>query len=929
MVIDNNSLPIEMKTVIRDFIKLINITHQQMEPQSKLTITEESLCCLTVQRLPRQQDAVNCGIYCLAFVMGFNSCVDIMQPNDKQNPDLRYRKLHCGSICNFRILLSLTNSDWVQTFRARLVMILSDPLFTFCFASHGEILSHALQNGGPQNSYKISDGFVKDAQESGITLSVALVNGGHINNPEKDDILFQETGKSNNDPQPQQQSSEKDFEFSSKMTTEATRMVSPAVASASADRKVKDPNKSFSGMDNLENSDSYVDTTISYMVYDTILQEKNNSSNSSNTDGSDTNMSHVMWADEIADEVAESIPQKARTTMLSKKGKPENCDETEEKQDTEVPLCMENFQKTISNLRNTDEVSPIVLSPSQSGRPLRTKVGPSNSKNPISACNNSVNDTDTGKYYKEFQESLQEHGSGYQDIIYPSSLESDDSDFKFDWEESSADDTSDSYESDPNSVNDNNLGDNKEGSDSSDSDFLTWQELYYREKLREQIYQDKKKKKIERELKSDPIFQLAETSSSSSSSNSGDECASSSAVSFTFTEEDPWWRISSLRELKAIHALRRTNISFTKYVSLLLDSHPTLVDMSTKEFISTFELEMDTMKKKIGRVKNIYSKQTWHQLPKRVKEILKAASIMISGDKKLLGAFYVDMRQSSSTSVDEESLHKRYDGTSVDIDSLRGMDSHLHNVIPAGGGTVIMSGRNTSSLKKELPKSISFKLWDNKAELAFKELKEVPHFQLMTSRNQKSKIFLCLPNFESGESCRHNFVLKENYRRELLDTLIIPSITAMNTPNERINFFSSTRIAMEKSRNEKGQLGTSQIDFSEKGVQLLSNIMREKIAASDDIHIQQAFDFFFLYQVDDIKQFTRVYFKEKEPNKAGVPNTISGNENESFNLSLQQSVTYDFEDGKTLYSELQKLSDIRPLKLDTLYRVDVGYHFTF
>ena len=54
---------------------------------------------------------------------------------------------------------------------------------------------------------------------------------------------------------------------------------------------------------------------------------------------------------------------------------------------------------------------------------------------------------------------------------------------------------------------------------------------------------------------------------------------------------------------------------------------------------------------------------------------------MISGDKEILRKFFIDMRLSSSDIPNPNNMGKGYNGTSIDIDSLRSMGNHLGNVI--------------------------------------------------------------------------------------------------------------------------------------------------------------------------------------------------------------------------------------------------------
>ena len=100
--------------------------------------------------------------------------------------------------------------------------------------------------------------------------------------------------------------------------------------------------------------------------------------------------------------------------------------------------------------------------------------------------------------------------------------------------------------------------------------------------------------------------------------------------------------------------------------------------------------------------------------------------------------------------------------------------------------------------------------------------------------------------------------------------------------------------------------------------------MQDIITTAEDILTQQAFDFFFLYQIDDIKQFTRVYLNEKQQTKTHISNRGNTDSNKSLPDSSHILAQYTYENGDTLYSEFLKLSDLRPSKLDTIYRLDVG-----
>jgi hypothetical protein len=655
-----------------------------------------------------------------------------------------------------------------------------------------------------------------------------------------------------------------------------------------------------------ENNELFLDCNKYYEVHEEIVDDMENSAESGNiSESSNSDNSVDMWMDDaeyISPPQMEPVRDEQNVANLLTESPDDNNRGT-------IPICIENFEKVIAT-------AMVNIDNSQNGMSKRQR----------NLSENTFLDTfnSSKTYYDEFKESLQDVGTGYQEIIYPSSMDSNDSEFMFDWKTSLQTPSIDSYMSDSISTSGDDVHSINAESDSSDSVVLTFHEIYTAEKIRQEFYEEEKQKKLEKELKSDPSFKPSDHSSATSSTGShDDDLTSSPDVSFAFTEEDPKWRKSSLRELKAIQEQDRHCISFTNYISVLLETHPTLSKLSTDHFIKEFELEMDTLKKPVGK-KNIFSKQYWHQLPKPIKGYLEAASIMISGDKKLLQTVFVDMTMSSSNTLNPNIVGKGFNGTSIDIDSIRSMDNHLANVIPAGGSSIIMSGKNISTLKKELPKSISYKIWDNKEKRGFKELREIPHFQLMTSRNQKGKIFLCLPNLDSSETCSRSFVLKETFRKKIMDTLIIPAITAMNTPNERINFFSSTRIAMEKSRNEKGQLGNTHIDLSNKGVQQLSKMIQDIIATTDDIFILQAFDFFFLYQIDDIKQFTRVYLKEMQPTSTNCSNITNTEEQNPSLESSRMLAKYTYENGDTLYSEFIKLSDLRPSKLDTVYRLDVG-----
>jgi len=878
--------------------------HQHSESDTHLVIVKESIHCPVVHNLPRQQDMFNCGLFSVAFAMGFNSSEDSLEENSMLNINPDIQSLYCGSICNFQVIRSLNTSRNIQLFRARLTMLLSEPLFKFCFPCNMVVKTGVLpkrqdQNGVTSKNFSLESG---TSHENKVTQSGFTLVGSsdyHTDGSKSTQISMDKNQFSNNVPR------NRNLNLPCPTTPTFFNRVYPN----SIETKV--------GIEMEENNELYLDSNKYYEVHEEVVDDIEKSAESSSiSESGDCDNFVDLWMDDVEDtSPMEMEPvHDVHYVINNVTGSPDDNNRGT------VPICIENFEKITA-------IAMAKIDTSQHGMSKRHT-----NQTDKSFCNNSILKSEdifglSRNYYDEFKESLQDVSIGYQDIIYPSSMDSDDSEFKLDWKSTLQTPSIDSYLSDSITTSCDDVHSINAESDSSDSVVLTFDEIYTAEKLREQFYQEEKQKKLEKELKSDPSFKPSDHSNTISSTGSYDDdetSTSSPDVSFSFTEEDPTWRKSSLRELKAIHEQDCNCISFTNYITLLLETHPTLTKMATDCFIKEFEVEMDTLKKTVGKKKSIFSKQSWHQLPKAIKGYLEAASIMLSGDKKLLQNVFVDMTISSSNTTNPNIMGKGFNGTSIDIDSIRSMDHHLGNAIPAGGSSIIMSGKIISTLKKELPKSISYKIWDNKEKRGFKELKEVPHFQLMTSRNHKSKIFLCLPNLDSSETCSKSFVLKENFRKKIMDTLIIPSISAMNTPNERINFFSSTRIAMEKSRNEKGQLGNTHIDLSNNGVQQLSKRIQDIIATTDDVFIQQAFDFFFLYQIDDIKQFTRVYLTEMQPTSTNISNMKTTDKQKPLPLSSHMLAKYTYENGDTLYSEFVKLSDLRPSKLDTVYRLDVG-----
>ena len=874
LVTNNDSLTNEMKSVIKDFESLIKICHQHSESDSQLVIVTESLHCSVLHNLPRQPDMFNCGLFSVAFAIGFNSSEESLEENHKININPDIQSLHCGSICNFQMIRSLKTPLNIQGFRARLTMILSEPLFHFCFPG---TIAQEKNIGHDQRGFSLEGSSYCNTQSSSSTqINIEVIKISSESPTNSHSIL----------PCP---------------TTPITYQTNT---------------ETNDGINVEQHNDFYLDSSKYYEVHkDQVDDIKDMDEMSDASESGESDHCINMWMDDT-----EGTSQNLVNPVVDKQNvENRNPEPSVDKNTGMVPICIENFEKITATATGNIDTADNVMT-----MRLRNISDSNVGYNSTLESKDTFNSSKT--FYDEFKESLKDDDMVYQDIIYPSSMDSDDSEFRLDLKTTLQTHSADLYISDLTDTSCDDLQISNADSDSSEPLPLTFDELYKAEKLREQLYKEEKKKKLEKELKADPSFKPSDPTSTTFSSGSSvdDDTSSSPDVSFSFTEEDPIWRISSLRELKAAHVQDRNCISFTSYIALLLETHPTLSKMSTDHFIKEFELEMDAVKKTVGKRKSVYSKQSWHQLPKAIKQYLEAASIMISGDKEILRKFFIDMRLSSSDIPNPNNMGKGYNGTSIDIDSLRSMGNHLGNVIPHGGSTIIMSGKNISTLKKELPKSISYKIWDNKEERGFLELKEVPHFQIMTSRNHKSKIFLCLPNFDSSETCNKSFVLKESFRKTIIDKLIIPAISAMNTPNERINFFSSSRIAMEKSRNEKGQLGNTHIDLSNKGVEQLSKRMQDIITTAEDILTQQAFDFFFLYQIDDIKQFTRVYLNEKQQTKTHISNRGNTDSNKSLPDSSHILAQYTYENGDTLYSEFLKLSDLRPSKLDTIYRLDVG-----
>ena len=447
---------------------------------------------------------------------------------------------------------------------------------------------------------------------------------------------------------------------------------------------------------------------------------------------------------------------------------------------------------------------------------------------------------------------------------------------------------------------------------------------------------------LEKQYKVDPLFAQQDDETSQ---QSGDDSAGTSNITEDGTNiNDPVWRKTAIKNLKTIKNKERKPLAFTSYIQMLLKQHQNIQKMASDKFINQFEQEMDSLKVRVAKKHDVFVKRHWEELPRAIKESLHACHVMISGEQNILNKYWIDMSLSSASTTDTKHSGHGFDGTTFDIDSIRGMSSNLANVLPLGGGTVIMTGTFGSSLKKELSKSIGFKSWNNKKAQSFMQLKEVPHFQLMTGRNQKSKVFLCLPNWESAGICQKNFVLTDKYRRMIFDCLIIPAITAMNRPNERIHIASTTRIAMERVRNEKGQLGTSQFDLSQSAVEELATKMNVIIAASDIELVQQAYDFFFIYQVDDIKQFARVemtqntLFNSEQINlpsienlkdcSAQLVNTKDDKGDFIFIPSNDPSVQYNYKFKNNLFEQMNCLTDLIPQER-YIYRLDIGYSLTF
>ena len=140
LVRNNKNLGEAMNKAITHFKRLLSLIHSRYEPQNILQVVTDSLYCPFIKTLPRQTDSFSCGLYCIAFAIGFNSSSmdgthDITKSMHKQDRHV----LYCGSNCNFKQLFQLTTSASVTAFRHEILLLVAQPLLTFCFPDDTDI----------------------------------------------------------------------------------------------------------------------------------------------------------------------------------------------------------------------------------------------------------------------------------------------------------------------------------------------------------------------------------------------------------------------------------------------------------------------------------------------------------------------------------------------------------------------------------------------------------------------------------------------------------------------------------------------------------------------------------------------------------------------------------------------------------------------